>query len=251
MCCLAVVRQIFQDFFKKIKKSIMLLAELMHLPRITIKFFCKNPLAIDEFRTTYEYFVKPHRFKIVRNKTIGVALIKFNEFFTFEEFYQSVNGKNSAAYYSRKAVKRGYKFIEIDRNSFAEDIFAINTSASHRQGREMSVSYKKLEASFINKPNFRYYGIINKDNKLLSYCNIGYFGEFIIVSRLLGHKDYLNDGIMYLMMIEVIKMAFSEYKSKGYNFFMYDTFFGASSGLKLFKTKLGFKPYRVKWLWVD
>lgn len=86
MCCLAVVRQIFQDFFKKIKKSIMLLAELMHLPRITIKFFCKNPLAIDEFRTTYEYFVKPHRFKIVRNKTIGVALIKFNEFFLSKNF---------------------------------------------------------------------------------------------------------------------------------------------------------------------
>jgi hypothetical protein len=31
-------------------------------------------------------------------------------------------------------------------------------------------------------------------------------------------------------------------------YIMYDTFFGATRGMRMFKQKLGFKPYRVKWL---
>ena len=87
--------------------------------------------------------------------------------------------------------------------------------------------------------------------KLVSYCNIAFYGEFVLVVALLGHKKYLNDGIMYLMMIEVNKILFEEYKPKGYKYVMYDTFFGASKGLKNFKKKLGYKPYRVKWEWED
>jgi len=30
---------------------------------------------------------------------------------------------------------------------------------------------------------------------------------------------------------------------------MYDTFFGASSGLRYFKERLGFRPYKVRWIW--
>ena len=54
---------------------------------------------------------------------------------------------------------------------------------------------------------------------------------------------------MYLMMIEVHKMMFKEYRQKGYKYIMYDTFFGASEGLKKFKEKLGYKPYKVRWIW--
>ena len=34
-----------------------------------------------------------------------------------------------------------------------------------------------------------------------------------------------------------------------YKYFIYDTFFGASEGLKKFKIKLGYKAYKVEWLW--
>jgi len=68
---------------------------------------------------------------------------------------------------------------------------------------------------------------------------------------LLGHKKFLNDGIMYLMLVELNKLIFNEYKKSGYKYIRYDTFFGASDGLKMFKQKLGFKPYKVKWLWVN
>ena len=56
---------------------------------------------------------------------------------------------------------------------------------------------------------------------------------------------------MYLMMIELNKIMFEEYKLKGYKYIMYDTFFGASEGLKKFKEKLGYKPYKVRWIWEE
>jgi hypothetical protein len=96
-----------------------------------------------------------------------------------------------------------------------------------------------------------YFGVKNKDGKLLAYCYIGFFGEFILINTLLGHKKYLNDGIMYMMMVELNKIVFEQYKKNEYKYIMYDTFFGATDGLKLFKKKLGYKPYKVKWIWED
>ena len=54
---------------------------------------------------------------------------------------------------------------------------------------------------------------------------------------------------MYLMMIELNRLIFEEYKNKGYKYIAYDTYFGASDGLKQFKNKLGYKPYKVRWIW--
>ena len=151
---------------------------------------------------------------------MGVALIDLNKYDSFDNYYKSINGKNSAAYYSRKAIKREYQIIEIDRNNYIDDIYEINTSATIRQGREMSSGYLQKQNSYVNEPNYKYFGIINTDGKLLSYCNIGFYGEFALVVTLLGHKQYLNDGIMYLMMIEFNKIIFNEYKQEEYKYIM-------------------------------
>ena len=236
---------------KKLIKAISLLKEIIALPKVTIRFKEMNDESKKNYQTTYEYFTKPHRLKIIQNKSIGVALIDLGLYQNYEEYYKSVNGKNSAAYYSRKALKRGYEFLEIDRDDFVDDIYEINTSSETRQGQKMSSNYIQKTESYHNEPNYRYFGIVDGDGILRSYCYIGFYGEFALVSTLLGHKRYLNDGIMYLMLIELSKLIFQEFASKGYKYIMYDTFFGALDGLKKFKKKLGYKPYRVKWIWED
>jgi len=236
---------------QKIKKIVSIAKDIYQLPKATINFKEFDNMTITNYKKTYEYFTKPHRLKIFKNKTIGVALIDLNFYKDFEEYYKSINGKNSSAYYSRKAIKRNYIFQEIDRNEYVDDIYEINISAKVRQGKEMSSSYLDKKEHFCNDLNYRYFGVIDEGGILVSYCNIGFYGEFSLVVTLLGHKKYLNDGIMYLMMLEVNKLMFTEYKSKGYKYIMYDTFFGASDGLKKFKTKLGFKPYKVKWKWIN
>ena len=230
-------------------KIIKLFKEIIELPSIKVKFSSIDEDSIENYKKTFNYFTKPHRFKIIRNKSLGVSLIDLYKYESFENYYKSINGKNSAAYYARKALKRSYQFLEIDRNNYIDDIYEINTSAEIRQGRKMSESYLKKIEKYTNESNYRYFGVIDKNGKLVSYCNIGFYGEFSLISTLLGHKNYLNDGIMYLMLIEFIRLMFDEYKNKGYRFIMYDTFFGASEGLKKFKQKIGFNSYRVKWLW--
>jgi len=225
--------------------------EVLSLPKASIKFKNYTKESINNYKKTYNYFTKPHRLKLFKNKTLGVTKKGFDEYNNFDEYYKSINGKNSAAYYARKALRREYKFVEIDRNNYIDDIYEINTSSTIRQGREMSSGYLQRQDKYINESNYKYFGVVNGGGKLLSYCNIGFYGEFAVVVTLLGHKQYLNDGIMYLMMIELNKIMFEEYKLKGYKYIMYDTFFGASEGLKKFKEKLGYKPYKVRWIWEE
>lgn len=233
----------------KIRKALNILLLIVKLPKVSISFSGFTNETKEKYLETYKYFTKWHRLKFFRNKTLGVALINLNLYKNFDEYYKSINGKNSAGYYSRKALKRKYSFVEINRNNYIDDIYEINTSSTMRQGRIMSSSYMQKQDNYQNEINYRYFGVINEEGKLLAYCNIGFYGEFALVTTLLGHKKYLNDGIMYLMMIEVNKIIFNDYKKNGYKYIMYDTFFGASDGLKKFKKKLGYKAYKVKWLW--
>lgn len=198
----------------------------------------------EEGHRLFRAFTRLHpRYLIFRQKTIGVALIKLNDFENAEAFTQSVNGKNSAAYFSRKATRAGYTFRSINPNEMAEAIFEINSSAGSRQGREMDASYKSKLNYPMNENNL-YFGVF-KDNLLVSYLWVVKSGELALLNRLLGHADHLNNGIMYQM---VTSYAEQELREKGRTrFVMYDTFFGAGDGLKMFKTRCGFNPYRVKW----
>lgn len=233
----------------KIRGYLDLFFEFINMNKVEIAFKCRDDKELDVCRNTFRNFTKPHRLLFFRHKTLGVCLIDLLKYGDFNDYYKTINGKNSAAYYSRKATSRGYRFVEINRNSRIEEIYDINTSAEERQGRKMDESYLKMTNSYLDLSNFRYYGIVNKDNRLLAYCDIAFYGGFAQISRLLGHSSFLNDGIMYLMLIEVARIMFEKYREKGYRYLMYDTYFGASEGLRLFKTKLGYCPFKVKWLW--
>ncbi|MDL0088299.1 hypothetical protein [Campylobacter gastrosuis] len=240
-------------------KIVSQVIEILKIPRARISFKNYDQNTKDNYIKVYNYFTKRHRLKIVRNKTIGVMLIDINAFSAFEEYYKSINGKNSAAYYHRKAINRGYKFIQIDRNDYVDDIYEINTSAEYRQDKKMTNSYLQKIDKFENLSNYKYFGVINQNGKLLSYICLGFYGEFLIYDQLLGHNNFLNDGIMYLMVIELNRLIFNEHQKltnfneykmwKDVRYIMYDTFFGASDGLKMFKKKLGFAPYKVQWIW--
>lgn len=230
-------------------KNLKTIMNIFKLQKVKITFSNLTDDNRLKYRETYRYFTKLHRLKLFRNKTLGVALVDLSLYLNFEDYYKSINGKNSAAYYSRKALKREYKFIKIERNDYIEDIHEINISSLIRQGHSMSKSYLTKIDQYKNVINYMYFGVVDSNDKLLAYCNIGFYGEFILVVTLLGHKKFLNDGIMYLMMVELNKLMFTNYKNSGYKYIMYDTFFGASDGLKKFKEKLGYKAYKVKWLW--
>lgn len=222
------------------KRLFFFISRLSHLKKVTIHLEASDESGL----RIYKAFNKPHpRLFIIRNKTIGVMLINLDEFSKPADYLESVSGKNSTAYYMRRCQKEGYVFEWISPAKWQEAILKINSSQTERQGRKMDNSY--LEKFDYPEDDKNLYGGIFYEDKLVAYLWLRFQGELVIVNRILGHADHLKKGIMYLLFGGSIERLLNEHKNT--KWVMYDTYFGATEGLKLFKSRLGFKPYIVRW----
>lgn len=216
-------------------------AQLPRMPRAHLQFHAK--LHREHIHATHRIFTKPHpRYRLIKNKTVGIALIDLRRFKTPEDYLDTVKKKDFGAYHARKAKMRGYKVRTIDRNCFIDDIHEIHTSAETRQGRPMDDFYRIKETSFQDYPHFGYFGILDKREKLMGYCTLATLGNFAATERVIGHKN--GDSFMYLLLTEIICSLIEE---KTVSFLMYDTYLGAQPGLRNFKRKLGFSPYLARY----
>lgn len=221
-------------------KIISVLKKISKLEKVTVSLGVND----DEGKILFKSLNRFHpKYIFIRNKTIGVSLLNLSEFRTNEDYLVTVSGKNSTAYYSRKCLKDGYIFRILDPNKFQTEILTINSSQTERQGIKMAASY----LHHLNYPDnhHHFYGGLFLNNELVAYIWFVEQGEMVLVNRILGHAAHLKKGIMYLLFSSSIEFILKQ-KIK-INWVMYDMFFGASEGLKLFKTRLGFKPYFVRW----
>jgi hypothetical protein len=199
-----------------------------------------NPDDVDKI---HRYFTMRHpRYKVFQNKALGAALVDLKRYHSHEEYMSSVKGRNSAEQHARKARSRGYRVVEIDRNDYIDEIHEINTSLEVRQGRTMDAIYTNKVTQYPYDKNFTYYGVLNAAGKLMAYGDLGLYGNFVAFNRVLGVRN--NDGVMHLMVTEIICRLIEDGRC---HYLMYDTFFGASPGLRGFKKMLGFEPYRAKY----
>lgn len=223
------------------KKLLRLLHTIHRLPVVSVML----DVASEEGRRMYRYYTRRHpRYFLIRNKTVGVAFIALKPFPGYEAFLATVSGKNSAAYYARRSERNGYRFRAIDPKLYIEQIHHIHTSAPVRQGKAMDTAYLEPLRTYPENANNTYYGLF-RDEMLVGYLWCVRSGELITLNRLLGHAGYLKDGIMYQLVLSGIREIFGMKDRPAY--IMYDTLFGASEGLGLFKKRLGFKPYKVNW----
>jgi len=228
------------EILKICRTLLSTLKQISKLPIANLHFEMNiNP---DDIQKTYKYFTKPHPlYKVFRNKGLGAELITLNTYPTRDSFLDAMKMKNRAGRYAKRALARGYRVLEIDRNNFVDDIHAINTSIEIRQKRPMDQGYLKKIEQFEAKRNFRYFGVLNKEGKLFAYCNVGFYGNFYSLDRIIGHRN--NDGVMHLLVIEMVCRLIDAGNAK---YLMYDTYFGASPNMKMFKSMFGFEPFRVK-----
>lgn len=225
--------------FSNLYKTIL---QIIKLPVATLSF--SQDIDPKNIRETYRYYTKRHpRYKIIRHKTLGAALIDLEYINTLEKYLALINGRNGGASYAKRARARGYIFSEIDRNQHIDAIHHINTSSTSRQGRPMDSNYQQRIRHFDSLDHFQYFGVISNKGELVAYANVGIFGNFCGFSQLIGLRN--NDGIMHLLLIEIVSMLIDK---KQVRYVMYDTFFGALPGLRQFKTMLGFRPYRAKYV---
>lgn len=197
-------------------------------------------------RGLYTSFTKRHpRLFLIRNKTIGVGIIDSARFKKPADYMEAVNGKNSAAYFSRKASRAGYRFATVDANKFSDAIHLIHHSAESRQGIPLDKNYLDKRESYPTDDRHAYFGIF-KDDVLVAYLWSIRSGQLLIINRIMGHAQHLKDGVMYLLVTSFVEQSLVN-SGKERLFIMYDTMLGASGGLRMFKERCGFRPYRVKW----
>jgi len=215
--------------------------QIIKLPVASLSF--DSRIHPHDITKTYHYFTKPHpRYKVIRNKTVGAALIDLGRFADTPAYLDDIQGKNRGAWHATRARKRGYVCREIERNAHVEEIHAINTSLEVRQGRRMDQDYLDKVTHFERLDHFSYYGVLNPEGRLVAYANVGHYGNFDAFSQLLGVRS--NDGIMHLLVVDVVSRLIER---KQVRYLMYDTFFGAQPGLQQFKRIVGFQPFRVKY----
>ena len=225
----------------KILQQYKMLMQLIRLPVAQLQFH--ERIAPDHIRATYDAYTRPHpRYKIIRHKTIGAALIDLDALASPQQYLERIKGKNNGAYHAKRARSRGYQSREIDRNLHVDAIHAINTALDERQGRPMDQSYRSKQSHFETLAHFKYYGMFNANGQLVAYANLGLFGNFGGFSQIIGVRN--NDGFMHLLMVDIVSQLIEQ---RNVRYLMYDTFFGAHPGMRTFKKILGFRPYRAKY----
>ncbi len=224
----------------KLSQLLELVRTIVRLPVARLEFRRDlNPADVDRM---HRHFTKRHpRYLVFQNKSLGAALVDLSRFDKRDDYMGTVTGSNSAAEHTRKALKKGYRVVEIDRNDYIDAIYEINNSLEVRQGRPMDPIYREKITHFPKEKNYLYLGVINPSGKLVSYIEFGLYGNFFVIDRLMGLRN--NDGVMHLMVTETVSRLIEQRKAR---YLMYDTCFGASPGLLKFKSMLGFAPYRVK-----
>jgi hypothetical protein len=221
--------------FSKLRRLLKLSLQLSTLPVARLTFHAQSHP--DRTRAAYDHFTRPHpKYKLFRNKSMGMALIDLSGFTSPSAYLQAVCEDGCGAPQSRKAESRGYLLRQIDRDGYLDDIEQISIAADNqRQPRTVTDPFDGHE-------HCRYYGAFDADGKLVAYCNVGLYGNFASADELVAYKN--RDGVMYLMLTGIVCQLIEE---TGIDYFMYDSFLDAKAGQRKFKRRLGFRPYRVRY----
>jgi len=225
-------------------QKLSLVLEVLKAPRQTIRCFGDT-----DARDIFDYFTSRHpKLPIFRRKTFGPALreipkdpAEVQDGSQFSQMRRKV----------RKARKAGYRFAPIDPLRHFDDILRVNLSSESRQGEEMPAEY--VDPDRVREEMSRsgeWFGVFAPDDRLAAYAYVPVFGETFVFWKILGSADALDDGVMYLLVAEVLEeMARRRQHNEGPRWAMYDMYIGGGNGLREFKRRTGFAPRRVTWRW--
>ena len=222
------------------------------LPKATISLMAAKTADNHEFyqRLVQNFYADANsrhkRFPLIRSLQYGVALYPLLQ--RGDAYFDAIEA--SARRNVRKARRLGYTFSRINFNAHRAEIGAIVRSAPVRQGpmpEHMLVGEVQPIADPVSQTPFHdyfYVGVFG-NNELRAYAACMVAGELFAITDIYGHAAYLADGIVPLMLVEIVRCARTEYPQTRYC--MYDKYFGAGETLRRFKKKFLFLPYKVQW----
>jgi hypothetical protein len=219
--------------------------ETLRLPGVRIE------MSGDErCRELYEAYTRRHdRLRIIQNKRWGVALLPIPE--SFEEEYLRDPRRAHLRKQVSRADRAGYTFARFDPRPRLQEVLAINRSAPERQGSAMHPAYFDEETvrRYLGRTS-DVFGVFDAEGVLRAYFCLRMCGSVACGERVLGHADHLSKGIMYQLIAGTVRELSERRRSTGNPIWLYyDTFPGASPGMRQYKRWIGCEPYRVSWVW--
>lgn len=227
--------------------------DIISLPRVSINLMFEktrenNPFFAQAVTYFYKEATSLHpKLLFVRKFQHGFALCKLPP--TFDEYFKSLEFTARQNY--RKAQRSGYTVRRFDFNSHLSDVSAIWSSTPVRQGR-LPEDIREGRVRPIHDPpsqtlyhDYPYFGVF-RGERLYAYAACLIVGELCNLNDIYGHADYLRDGIVPLMIIEIAREVLKSYPTVKY--YGYGTYFGASESMRRFKRKFLFYPHRTTWV---
>lgn len=209
------------------------------------------------------------REKDLKYRSAVIDIEKYREYSEYESVVKT-SGKGARIRQRNKASRLGYICQPFHWRMHIPDIHEINTSTNVRSGGEMRASYLKSVEDMGGAPIKNYpltkplcpnhwtqpWGVFKPiegyqqgtqltNQKLVGYIFLRRFGEFLLYSQILGHYEYLQDGIMILLHHEVMKWVLDSHNTEaaGLKGVMYAGYDQGTDGLRDWKRREAFEPF--------
>lgn len=202
-------------------------------------------------RYRHRQLTAPHpTLRIVSNGGFGAALLPLPDSM---DAYLSGESRKLLRRKRRRASAAGYRFAEFSAPDHVGDILAIHHSMPVRQGQPMLDAYVDEESVAKYAANAKtLHGVLDGDGAVRAYANLEVLGELAMFGRLIGHADDLEEGIVYLLASEAIGDLIAAKRDGGLpRWVMGGSLWGNSEGLAYFKRRVGFRPYRARFILED
>jgi len=137
-------------------------------------------------------------------------------------------------------VHRGWDI----RNNHLDDVYQVNISKGERQGRKMGEGYFNYPEKIIfkipqcDKHYVEFFGCLTDQGTLVGYIEAYFIGEMVEISRILGHAEHMKNGVMLLLMDDLIDYS----KSINARCIVYYLWDSGTLGLQYWKHSTGFRP---------
>ncbi|MDX1454550.1 MAG: hypothetical protein R3217_03755 [Gammaproteobacteria bacterium] len=206
---------------------------------------------------------------VIEGQVITACLdLGFESFDDYEKACRKIS-KGNAIRDAKKADKAGYYVKPFDRRMHIPDIVEINTSKEVRSGGKMKASYRRSIDEMGGAPSKHFetempscpvhydlwWGIFEKvdgykqgdvvtNERLLAYIDLRRLGDYGLYSMIIGHGDYLKDGVVNRLHLGVMEWLLEAGNAcgEGFKSLMYAGYYQGGDGLRRWKKRFAFEP---------
>ena len=226
------------------------------------------------FKTYAQYFRLPEADPSCPSSRFTPMLIAVEDILDFVAWEAHIKtfGNGARLRQKRKALDLGCTVRPFPWKQFIPDVHAINHSKTTRSGGTMRGSYlRSVEemggaptrahevvipecpnhwslqfGTFLPTPGHMQ-GSVEVNDRLLAYISLRRCGDVALYSQIMGHGDYLNQGVLVLLHHEVIRWIGENRDglTQGLRYVMYGGVQNGGESLLQFKRQAGFTPHHV------